>query len=73
MRYSKILFLGRFTYHIFLFQILWFAIFPHFVTNKVVFTILTFICCFWGGHVFFLLSTRLSNRLTVLNHVKYYS
>lgn len=58
MQYSKILFLGRLTYHVFLFQILWFAIFPHFITNKDAFTILTFVCCFLGGYVF----SQLSNR-----------
>lgn len=62
MKDCKYLFLGRFTYHVFLFQILWFPIVRRFVYNDVLFAILTFACCFSGGFLFY----RISNQMNKL-------
>lgn len=62
IRYYKFLFLGRYTYHVFLFQILWFPIVCHFIHSNILFAILTFVCCFFGGYIFY----RVSNQINQL-------
>lgn len=66
IKYSKILFLGRFTYHIFLFQILWFPIGKRFVTDSTLWVLLTFLCCFFGGYLFYRFSYKFNYIISKL-------
>lgn len=71
LSYFKILYWGRITYYIFLFQILWFAagirILP---TNMYVRTIVTFPICFIGGYILYKVSFIIMNRYCLNGKIK---
>ena len=62
IKYFVILSLGRFTYHVFLFQILWFAIIRKYIQDNISLLFLTFAACFAGGYIF----SKTSNRLNII-------
>ena len=65
MEYHRFLFLGRFTYHVFLFQILWFPVFHDLIPGGLPFAVLTFVCCFIGGCLFYKLSNLINEMIFV--------